>query len=125
MISTDEIIRGRPVTPGLVAAIADLASRVNIIRAAWGKPMIVTSGLRSQDDQKRINPKVTRSAHLEGRAVDISDPKGHLYDWLQKRPELLEESNLFAELGTSPGWVHLQSRPFGSYRVGGSRWFKA
>lgn len=104
--------------------VHELVRRLNIVRKLWAKPMVITSGLRTDSDQARINPKATRSAHLEGRAADISDPNGELYAWLKKNPDVLSEANLYAELDTK-GWVHLQSRAFGSYKPGGTRWFKA
>jgi len=108
--------------------LEELKRRINIIRAAWGKPMIVTSGYRNLQDQKRINPKAMKSKHMMGCAVDIADPKGELYAWLQQNPMLLEAVDLYCELGTVDGpkkWVHFQSKPFGSYKPGGTRWFKA
>lgn len=124
MITTDEIVRGRPAAPGIIMNVIELTRRMNIVRKAWGKPMTITSGLRTDTDQKRINPKATRSAHIEGRACDVAD-NGDLYAWLQLNPQILEEANLYCELDTAPKWVHFQSRPFGSYKHGASRWFKA
>jgi hypothetical protein len=38
-----------------------LFNAMNVIRAAYGKPMIVTSGVRSPEDQARINPGAPKS----------------------------------------------------------------
>lgn len=104
--------------------LEELKRRMNIIRAAWGNPMIVTSGYRNLQDQRRINPKAMKSKHMIGCAVDIADPNKHLYHWLQVNPMLLEAVDLYCELDTN-GWVHFQTKPFGSYKPGGTRWFRA
>jgi len=97
-----------------------LLKAINIIRTAWGKPMTVTSGVRSAEDQKRINPSAPKSKHLIGAAVDIAD-NGDLYKWLQgDGAKTLEEAGLYCELDTK-GWVHFQCIPPGSKK----RWFKA
>lgn len=100
-----------------------LLKSINIVRTAWKKAMIVTSGVRSQADQTRINPGSPKSKHLIGAAVDVKD-NGDLYKWLQgDGAKYLEEADLYCELGTK-GWVHFQCLPFGSYKKGKTRWFK-
>ena len=90
--------------------LEELIRRMNIIRAAWGKPMIVTSGFRLPSDQARINPKAPKSRHLTGNAVDISDPDGELYAWCVKNEALLVEVGLWMEI-TGGNWCHFQSLP--------------
>ena len=87
-----------------------LHKAINEIRAAWGKPMIVTSGVRSGEDQAKINPKAVKSKHLVGAAIDISDQTGALYKWCQENESLLEKNDLYIEAGTV-GWVHFQCLP--------------
>jgi hypothetical protein len=117
----------------------DLTDRVNIIRAKWGKAMSVTSGVRTLKDHLRIyaqkgitdQSKIPmKSKHLENvtsaAAVDIADPVLALTKWMKNTPEgqaALEEANLFCEDGNL-NWVHFQNQPFGSYKPGGTRWFK-
>ncbi len=119
MISYKELLHGHAINDLTIKQqqnLQELQTKVNVIRAAWGKPMIVTSGFRSLQDQKRINPKVTNSAHMEGKAVDIQDKDGSLYKWLEEdykakgNDSLLVVNGLFMEAGTQ-GWCHLQSRP--------------
>ena len=104
-------------TPEQDKNLATLLDRINIIRAKWGRPMVVTSGLRSEADQARINPAAAKSKHLIGAAVDIADI-GELKAWLKANPEVLENAQLWCEEGTS-GWVHFQCFPPKS----GHRWF--
>jgi len=95
-----------------------LLDRLNKLRKDWGKPMTITSGLRNDEDMKRIYksdnyPK--KSKHLFGQAADISDPKLELYNWLIADDcKKLKEHGFWMESGTT-NWVHLQIIPMGSY----------
>lgn len=109
-------------TPEIDSNLGILLSRINLIRAAWGKPMIVTSGLRSEADQLHLinigKSIATRSHHLVGAAVDIADKDGSLQKWLEADATILETAQLWCESGTS-GWVHFQICAPKS----GKRWF--
>lgn len=112
MITYLELLHGHNVDDLTVPQqhnLEDLLKAINVIRDAWGKPMTVTSGFRSVQDQARINPKVTNSAHMVGMAVDIADD-GSLYKWCEANVPLLEKTVLWIEAGTQ-GWVHFQIRP--------------
>lgn len=102
-----------------------LCERLNKIRALWGKPMIVTSGLRSAAEQSNLikagKSSATKSKHLSGCAADISDPTGELKAWLKANPKILEDACLWCEAAEdTPTWCHLQCVPPRS----GNRWFK-
>lgn len=113
-----------PLTPEQEANQEKLLKSVNIVRAAWGKVLSVSSGVRNIADQMRINPSAPKSKHLLGAAVDLVD-NGELYIWLHgDGAKYMEEADLYGELDTN-GWVHLQCLPFGSYKAGGTRWFHA
>ena len=108
-----------PTTPEQYSNMEKLLVAVNIIRTAWGKPMTVTSGLRSNADQTRINPSAPKSNHLIGAAVDIYDPDLSLTEWLKgDGAEVLKNANLYCELGNK-NWAHFQIYPPKSAR----RWF--
>lgn len=82
---------------------------MNKIRAAYGKPMIVTSGVRSMEDQMRINPKAPKSKHLLGLAVDIADKDKKLKEWLLNNVPELEIAGLYCEnFEYTESWVHFQ-----------------
>jgi uncharacterized protein YcbK (DUF882 family) len=113
---TDAIIRSN---------LQVLCERLNKVRAAWGKPMIVTSGLRSDKQQAELikagKSTATKSRHLVGLAADIADPDGELGRWLLENVKLLEEVGLWCEHPDhTPGWAHLQASPPRS----GRRFFK-
>jgi uncharacterized protein YcbK (DUF882 family) len=111
-----------------------LLTRMNKIRTAWNKPMIVTSGYRSMHDHLRIYSQIAtkrgqvfdpskvpmQSNHLKGAAVDISDPDGKLYDWCQANKNILEEVGLWCEEKDDQARVHFQIFPPKS----GKRFFK-
>ncbi len=107
-----------PVTEEQAANLAILLDRVNKVRAAWGRPMVVTSGLRSQADQARINPGAPHSKHLIGAACDVLDLKLELTAWLKANPSVLEDAELWCEDGNS-NWAHFQAIPPASNH----RWF--
>ncbi|HUM41562.1 MAG TPA: D-Ala-D-Ala carboxypeptidase family metallohydrolase [Fervidobacterium sp.] len=110
--------------------LVELLVRINKVRAAYGKPMNVTSGLRSMADHLRIyaqkgitdQSKIPmQSNHLYGRAVDISDPNRELQAWVLKNVKLMEEIGLWMEdFGATPNWLHFQINPPKS----GNRFFK-
>lgn len=94
------------------ANLQKLLKAINVVRKAYGKPMIVTSGLRSQLDQQRINPSAPKSKHLLGLAVDISDRDGKLWDWILENMDLMEKLGFYFESkAATPQWVHFQLAP--------------
>lgn len=123
MISLSELNpHNYPTTPEIDNNLADLCIKINIIRAAYGKPMIVTSGLRSESQQQQLilagKSNATNSKHLSGQAVDISDPDGKVYDFCKANEDLLDKAGLWCE-DRMGGWQHLQTLPPKS----GHRWF--
>lgn len=143
MLSLKEIIHAdidpSKLNPEKLKQCEDLTRRMNIIRMKWGKAMTSTSGVRTMQDHLRIYKEKgivdpakipMKSKHLETvtdcAAVDIADPGLLLTNWLKNTPEgraAADEADLFFEDGNS-NWVHAQNKPFGSYKKGGTRWFK-
>jgi uncharacterized protein YcbK (DUF882 family) len=119
MISLEELNpHSYPTTAEIGKNLSDLQIAINKVRSAWGTPMIVTSGLRSQADQARINPSAPKSNHLIGAAVDISDPSGALNKWCKANEAILSGAGLWCE-ERQGGWQHFQIFPPKS----GHRWF--
>lgn len=101
-----------PVTPEIAANIATLIDRLSQVREAWGKPMTVTSGLRSQADQARINPKAPKSKHIMGQAADILDEDKSLKTWVNENLALMAQIGLWFEaFDSTPNWCHMQIVP--------------
>lgn len=120
MISLQELNpKNFKVTPEIQDNLNKLLVAINIVRKEWGKPMIVTSGLRDLEDHKRIyreqgvpEDKVPMgSKHLIGAAVDISDPDGKLFDWCKANQNILEQAGLWCEEKDNHPRVHFQIFP--------------
>jgi hypothetical protein len=100
------------ITPEIEANLDVLIERLSQVRDAWGKPMTVTSGLRSQADQARINPLAPKSNHLIGAAADILDEDGSLKKWVGDNLPLMEHIGLWFEaFESTPTWCHMQIFP--------------
>lgn len=113
MISREELNpHGYKLTPIQEENQEKLFGAINLVREEYGKPMIVTSGVRSKEDQLRINPRVKNSAHMQGAAVDISDPDGSLWGWCMDHIDRLIQFGLYLESRSyTPRWVHFQCIP--------------
>lgn len=126
MISLKELNpNGYELTPKQQQNLEVLLERMNKVRLAFGKPMIITSGVRSAEDQRRIYHNATKipwgSQHLQAAACDVADRTGVLKGWIKDNVKLLEEVGLWCEdLTATPGWVHFQIYPPAS----GMRFFR-
>lgn len=124
MITIDELLSNQASFDSLDKKVQDnlkeLHKRINIVRLAYGKPMIVTSGLRTLKHHLEIYarkgiypPKVPmKSNHLSGRAVDFSDADGKLKAWVKENIKLMEEIGLWLEdFSATKTWCHFQINP--------------
>jgi uncharacterized protein YcbK (DUF882 family) len=134
MIRMDEILKGIRIDTLPVEHqnnLQTLLHRINLVRSRYNKPMIVTSGYRTKQKHLDIYAKMgitdermipMKSKHLDGSAIDIYDPDAVLYKWCKANEDFLRRVGLWLEHRQGP-WVHFQSKPFGSYKPGGSIWF--
>lgn len=89
-----------------------LAAAVSEIEALMDMAFLVTSGLRSPQDQLRINAAVKNSAHMTGEAVDVSDVDGSIYGFCIDSVDVLIRLGIYLECRTyTPRWTHLTIRP--------------
>lgn len=97
--------------------LTHLHYKLNVIRAAYQKPMIVTSGYRTKEEHFSIYKKKgvdvwnipTKSQHLIGAAADISDPQGDIKNWVTNNITLMEKLDLYMEsFDITTSWLHLQ-----------------
>ncbi len=111
---------GYATTPEQQANLNFLLNRLNKARALYNIPMTITSGLRSQEDQDRINPSAPKSKHLLGQAADIRDSDGHLRDWVLEHLDEMAQIGFWFEDFRWTGlknderghrWVHFQVVP--------------
>lgn len=106
MISMKELLMGRQteadLTPEQRANSAILLKRINLLRAAYGKPLKVNDGIRRQKDQPK-NAAV-KSKHLIGAAIDLDDDDaGTVWKWVFENRAKLVEWGLWME---HPCWTH-------------------
>jgi hypothetical protein len=124
MISRGEIVPyGVTLTESQEQNINKLLVVMNAIRAEYGLLMIVTSGFRTAEDEKRIDPAHPESMHTKGAAVDIydPDPEKRLWQWCMAHMEFLVEKGVWLEDRLyTPNHVHFQIWPPAS----GNRIFK-
>jgi hypothetical protein len=124
MISLEELLDGadfKELPDNIQFNLETLLNRINIIRQSWGRPMTVTSGLRTLKHHLEIyaakgitdKSKIPmKSKHLVGAAVDISDPKKLLQTWCLQNVDKLETAKLWCEsFSGTPNWVHFQIFP--------------
>lgn len=68
--------------------------QLEAIRQHWGKPMIITCGMRCKGYNRELNGSISNSLHLVGRATDfymlgVTDCLSHRKEavrWIKKRP---------------------------------------
>jgi hypothetical protein len=97
--------------------IISMAIELDKIRAAWGKPIRVTSWYRPVAINRAVGG-ASRSQHICGRGVDISPVDGDIYafqDWL--------DSRWFGAMGygASKNFVHIDNRNSSGFDTGGEK----
>lgn len=109
-----------PLTNELVINLDQLLTSLNKFRAAYGKPMHVSSGYRPGKYNKAAGGAIN-SSHLTCEACDFKDGDWALKQFVLMRPEILEECGLYMEHPDhTRTWIHLQTRKTAS----GARIFK-
>lgn len=102
-----------PTTPEIDANLNILLERINRVRDAFNKPMIITSGLRSQEQQQALiasgKSNAPHSKHLNGEACDVDDPNGELKSWVMANLSIIENIGLWMEdFNHCSNWIHFQ-----------------
>jgi hypothetical protein len=106
--------------------IADILLKM---QTDFGKELNFTSWYRDDEHIKAMQRDGLRPAvkgyHRSGDAVDIKDQNNKLYDWLTENNEVrCNRYGVFLERKKyTPSWCHIQTKPFGSYKQGGTRIF--
>lgn len=113
MITYQELNRkGHKLPDDIEANLQKLLEKINLVRALYNKPMIVTSGVRTEEEQQRINPNAPHSYHINGEAVDIADPSRELKTWVKSHICDMETIGFwFEDFSATPTWVHFQIVP--------------
>lgn len=133
MITMDELLNNKyklnDLDESIKKNLAVLLDKINKVRAAYNKPMTITSGLRTMEDHLRIyaakgitdKSKIPmKSHHLYGEAVDIADSKQELQKWCKENEKVLASVGLWMEdFSATPNWCHFQIVA----PTSGKRWF--
>lgn len=86
-----------------------LITKLDSAREAYGKPFIVTSGLRDSGLQAKVNPANMGSNHIKGLAADIHDEGGVLLEWVLQKLDLMKSLGFYFENPNwTSTWVHFQ-----------------
>lgn len=118
MISKAELLDGRDkqYAKDYTQEISDnldlLLVVINQVRAAYGKPMTVSSGWRPPSINAATPGAAKKSTHMVGNAVDIKDPDGSLMKWVLANLDLMQKLGIYLEdFRWTPDWVHFQRVP--------------
>lgn len=115
MITLKELLNGHNIQFVPIAHqqnLEDLQDKLNKFRSAYGKPMVVTSGYRSEEEhlaiykKKGITDKAKipmKSKHLAGQACDFADPNADLWKFCIVNLSLCKSLGLWLE---DPRWTH-------------------
>lgn len=108
MITKQELLNvcfgGQPVWDGNAE---QLLTAVNIVRAAYGRPMYPSCFYRTVA-WDRAKGRSGKSQHCLGRACDFRDPDGTLDAWCMANLDVLTKAGLWLEHPNyTKGWCHL------------------
>lgn len=120
MVTSKEYFNGQDAHGDIQRNAAELILRFNRLMTYFHKDVpdfkvTVTSGYRSPTKNASIPGAAPKSNHMQGKAIDIWDPRKRLAKWCIKNVNRLEEQDLWCEdpRATST-WMHFQSTPPGS-----------
>ncbi len=108
-----------PTDAGQQANLGMLLEKLNKLIAAGCPIKRITSGLRTEADQNRINPKAPHSKHLLGAAADVEDASGVVKQWVTDNMDKLVGAGLYCEsFLATPTWCHFQCiAPASGHRI--------
>lgn len=104
-------------TPEIIENLKVVATQVQKVRDHFGKPLIISSGYRSEKLNSAIGG-ARNSQHTKGEAIDIQSTNGYtnadIFNYIKNN---LDFDQLIWEYGTrkEPKWVHI------SYKKSGNR----
>jgi uncharacterized protein YcbK (DUF882 family) len=123
MIKKSELLMGRDKTHAseynrdISKNLDVLCEKMNIIRAAYGKPMQVASGWRPPSVNDATSNAGKKSKHTVGLAVDIRTTNDDLWNWCLANLQLMQDLGIYLEhRNYTPSWVHFSLGPPGSLK---------
>lgn len=110
---------------GVSSGIRTPASNTEIYRVINARKKAAWDKLPDPKAPFKETPEATKSTHLNGQGIDLSDRLDLLKQFVQLFPKVLDLLDLFYErFEYTDTWLHLQSVAFNSYVRGGTRGFK-
>ena len=111
MIKLSEIAKGQAIPAEYLENLYDLWNKINNIRSAYGKPMVITSGYRTVEWEKKQG-RSGKSDHCKCKAIDVYDPDKDLAKWVHEHEQLLKYNQLWVEhTDYTKNWVHFTTQP--------------
>lgn len=101
--------RRLPSEDEIKANIFQLARELDIVREAWGSPIIVTSWYRPAAINRSVGG-ARNSQHLYGKGVDVRPARGNIHDF-QRWLDTVAWADKALGYGAIKGFVHLDLRP--------------
>lgn len=95
-------IDNNPTNPEIIDNINYTMERLDEIRDKYGKPIIITSGYRCQELNKKVGGK-SNSFHLKGLAADLKYSV-ELWTFLTQHAKF---DQLIMETSKSTKWIHI------------------
>ena len=92
-----------------IDSLKAVANALETIRKRIGAPILISSGYRSQELNKKIPGSAKNSAHTRGAAVDFIAPA--YGDPLKICKEIMNSGLMFDQLIYEGTWVHLGIEP--------------
>lgn len=132
MTRTSTGLPNAPSTWEQVANILATAQTLDVVRGLYGKPILVTSGFRSEAVNARVGGSGT-SAHLQGLAADIKPASGQQADFrrileilvVMAETRGVDQLIVYTTTGDSDGaikWIHVGFRKDSSGNRGQVIW---
>jgi hypothetical protein len=89
-----------------------LVEKLNVLRAAYGHPLIISSGYRPPAVNAGTPNAAQKSNHMFCLAADFKDIDGKFWNWCLANLDLLAATGCYLENRCwTPSWTHVQIVP--------------
>lgn len=103
--------RNHPLTEEQSQNLECLFFSLSCLEEQYEKPLVITRGYSTPEEQEKIDPNHPLSCHTQAAACDVLDD-GALWDFCIRRIDLMKDLGLYLENeGYSIGHLHLQIIP--------------
>ena len=117
MISKQELLMGRDktyakdYTDEISKNVDELLVVLNKVRAAYGKPMTVSSGWRPAAINSNTSGSAKSSLHMQGLACDFRDDDRSIMKWVLNNLQLMQDLGIYIEdFRWTKNWCHMGIR---------------